>query len=544
MKNRSFSIMMASASILGSTMVGCSGAAIERPRAAAADPQTLASRIERLLGDKDVGPALMLAERLVEAEPRNAAARALLGRAYLANGRYLSARTAFNDALTLGNRDPRTIVSLALSHAGMGDLDRARRLLADHIANLPAGDYGLAMAMAGDPREGVRALLEAVQAPDASVKTRQNLAYALAMAGAWGQARLIAGQDLSARDAETRIGQWSQAAMQGSPAERVVAMIGVAPRGDDAGLPVRLALDTAPEPSHAPVRLAGVADLIADARTQVAQAAPVDAHAVPTPPVHAAAQAELAPAVQQAVAAPLPAPAAALAPAPRAAFAPGALASALARLPAPEPAASAPSPAIRPAFTPPAPAVAPAPTVTPAAMQAAFAQPAPLEPVTTATEAAPAPTQSAVRQSFRAHGAVAASAVPASNRTHWTAGIGMPASDARASDWVVQLGAFDSLAVAREKWQRISAGRETLRDFNSIYSLFTLGGRTFHRLAIRGFEDRGAAAAACAALKTKGQDCFVRLDDTQTTRLARAEAQKLGMQMAVALSAGRSHPAR
>lgn len=544
MKNRSFSIMMASAAILGSTMVGCSGAAIDRPRSAAADPQTLAPRIERLLGDKDVRPALTLAERLVEAEPRNATARALLGRAYLANGRYLSARTAFNDALTLGNRDPRTIVSLALSHAGMGDLDSARRLLANHIADLPAGDYGLAMAMAGDPREGVRALLEAVQAPDASVKTRQNLAYALAMAGAWGQARLIAGQDLSAREAETRIGQWSQAAMQASPADRVVAMIGVAPRGDDAGLPVRLALDATPESAHAPVRLAGVADLIADARTQVAQVAqvaPVDAAPLAdVAPAGNSAPAPAAPPVQQAAAMAMPDPALM----PRAAFAPNALADALARLPATEPAVPAPSATVRAAFTPSPSAVAPVPAVAPAAMRAAFAQPTPLEPVMAPTDGTPAPAQSAVRQSFRAHATLAAPSAPASSRAHWTAGIGAPASDARASDWVVQLGAFDSLAVAREKWQRISAGREALRDFNSIYSVFTRDGRTFHRLAIRGFEDRGAAAAACAALKAKGQDCFVRLDDTQTTRLARADAQKQRTQMAIAPSAGRSRPAR
>ncbi|GEM_PF-145210 len=546
MKNRTFSTMLASAAILGSTMVGCSGAGIERPRVAVSDAQTLAPRIERLLGDKDVGQALALAERLVEAEPRNGAARALLGRAYLANGRYLSARTAFNDALALGNRDPRTIVSLALSEAGLGDLDNARRLLASHIADLPAGDYGLAMAMAGDPREGVRALLEAVQAPDATVKTRQNLAYALAMAGAWGQARLIAGQDLSARDAEARIGQWSQVAVQGSAVDRVVAMIGVAPRGDDAGLPVRLALDATPEPARPAVRLASAADLIADARAHVAQTPAQDAPASEAAP---ATVSPLAPAtstaesVQQAVAPPV-------APTPSATFAPNALADALARLPATAPAAPAPSVAAQVAFAP-APAAAkasPAPAVAPAVLQAAFAQSAPVSaPVVQAAvhaDAAPAPTQKAVQQSFRAAGAVAAPAPAGSGRAHWTAGIGAPASDARASDWVVQLGAFDSLAVAREKWQRMSAGREVLRDFNSIHSQFTLNGRTFHRLAIRGFEDRGAATTACAALKASGQDCFVRLDDTQTTRLARAGGLTQDTQLAVASSAGRSRPAR
>ncbi len=46
-----------------------------------------------------------------------------------------------------------------------------------------------------------------------------------------------------------------------------------------------------------------------------------------------------------------------------------------------------------------------------------------------------------------------------------------------------------------------------------MHSTLALNGKTFYRLAIRGFEDRGAAASACGVLKTSGQDCFVRLDD-------------------------------
>ncbi len=102
-------------------------------------------------------------------------------------------------------------------------------------------------------REGVRALLEAV-VPDATAKTRQNLAYALALGGQWGQARLIAGQDLPAREAEARIGEWTQAFSTGSPSDRVVAMLGVSPRADDAGLPVWLALNDDARRSSGPAR--------------------------------------------------------------------------------------------------------------------------------------------------------------------------------------------------------------------------------------------------------------------------------------------------
>ncbi len=246
-------------------------------------------------------------------------------------------------------RDPRTIISLSLCESGLGNVEGARTLLASHIADLPAGDYGLAMAMAGDPREGVRALLEAVHAPDATVKTRQNLAYALAMAGGWGQARLIAGQDLAAKDAEARIGEWTRMFAQGSPSDRVVAMLGVSPRADDSGLPVQLALNAAPEQ---PVSLASVADLVQDTARETEAA-----------PVALAAAAPVAEAMPVKVAEP--------APAAKPVFGPEALAAILARAPA----VTAPKAdvALEPVELPSG--VKPAPTPVPAARQAPAAAP-------------------------------------------------------------------------------------------------------------------------------------------------------------------------
>lgn len=458
MQKQKLSILMASAAILGSSMVGCSGASLDRrPALSAQNAPALAPRVEKALAGKDFASALMQAEELVAATPNDPAARALLGRAYLANGRYASARTAFSDAVTLGNRDVRTIVSLALAETGLGNAEGARTLLASHISELPAADYGLAMTMAGDPKEGVRALLEAVKQPEATAQTRQNLAYALALAGAWGQARLVAGQDLAAREAEQRIGQWSIAAQNGDE-QRVAALLGVSPRGDDSGLPVRLALGGA---GSAPVQTAS-SDLIGEARQDVALAA-----------------AETAPAPADAVAE----------------FSPQAM------------------PAKPDSF-----AVA-------MTFDAARTSEAPL------IRASSDPMRQAVRAAFKRSAADDAQTLI--NRTGMSriAKLTAPTADAEASDWVIQLGAFDNAAVAKEKWARISRGRTGLGEFHQIHSEFSLNGRAFHRLAIRGFADHGSANALCKSLRAEGQACFVRLDDTDSTRMARSQA-KGGVQSA------------
>jgi len=448
MQTRTFSTLLASAAILGSSMVGCSGAHVnQRAALTAGDPAANAARIEQRLAGRDFARALIEAEALVAAQPGEAGHRAQLGRAYLANGRYASARQAFNDAMALGNRDPRTIVSLALAETGTGDAASARDLLAAHMQDLPAADYGLAMAMAGDPREGVRALLEASRQPGATAQTRQNLAYALALGGAWTQARLIAGRDLPARDAERRIGEWSRQMADNSPERRVVAMLGVAPRADDAGLPAQLALNQAAAP----------VDLAAAAADEVHAAAPVPAD-------EAAAREERI---------------AAFSPPPPPSTETLVVATALAGNDASAPLAHAPAEPMR------------------RTLRAAFQR----------TNNSP-------------------EAMVARSSMSRVAPVAGPATDAEASDWVVQLGAYDSEAVAREKWSRISRANHGLGAFSQIHSAFTHDGREYHRLAIRGFDDRAAAQSLCRSLKATGQACFVRLDDTQSTRMARAEAQR------------------
>jgi Flp pilus assembly protein TadD len=516
MMNRTFSTMMTSAVVLGSLMVGCSGGGQDRPKLTASDAQSVAPRIERMLADRDYDQALAAAEQLVTADPQNANARAILGRAYLANGRYISARMAFTDSMTLGNRDPRTIVSLSLVQSGLGDLDGARSLLSNHISDLPAGDYGLAMAMAGDPREGVRALLEAARAPDATATTRQNLAYALALAGAWGQARLIAGQDLPGRDAEARIGEWTQAFSTGSASSRVVAMLGVSPRTDDAGLPAQLALNATPE--AAPVQLASASDLIKGAaeRADPAPVAPTKA-AEPVPaPVQVAALSPAAPSVPVKITEFKPKPNEAAPPAAKPAFSSAAIAAVLAKPPA-APLSMASAAEQLETVDRGQPALDTGPAPAPAArLQAPAAQ-----PILKAAFTPAATPRETLKHAFTQPGAAAPMA--ASARGNWTAGLGKPAT--KPSNWVVQLGAFDSAALAKSQWTKISQSRGALKDYGTVHSTVQVNGRTFYRLAVRGFENRGAAWATCGVLRTSGQDCFVRLDDQGTASAERGSGR-------------------
>lgn len=451
MKKQTLSTLLASGIILGSGMVGCSSAGINsRVALGANNPGLVAPRIEKELANKDYARALMLAEQLVASEPKDAGHRALLGRAYLANGRYASARTAFKDAMTLGNRDVRTIVSLALSETGLGNAAAARQLLSENIDSLPAADYGLAMAMAGAPQEGVRALLEATKQPDATAQTRQNLAYALALGGAWGQARLIAGQDMTAREAEARIGQWSQATQAGNDQQRVFAMVGVSPRGDDAGLPAQLALNM----DGAPVQMAAAStDLVGQARAD-AQAEPVADE--PAPVAVPVAVADAKPASPDTVAVAM-------------------------------------------------------------AFDSSTSMPVPL------IRASSDPMRQAARAAFQRSEANGTQAlIGRASMSRIARIVSTPVKDAETSDWVIQLGAFDSEAVAQEKWARISRGKPSLGKFHQIHSEFAMNGHAFHRLAVRGFGDRASAYQMCHSLRADGQACFVRLDDTDSTRMARA----------------------
>ena len=237
MKRSALSKAALSSLIVATTMVGCTGAAF-RPSAIAApkqNPVRATAAIEKALAGRDGARAVAAAELAVQAAPQDANYRQLLGRAYIASGRFVSAEAALSDAMTLGNRDPRTIISLALVKVALGKNDAARELLATNADIVPASDYGLAMAMAGDPGEGVRILSEAIHDPSATARTRQNLAYAYALAGRWKDARVMAGLDLDPLAANQRIAQWAQTAAPDFAQQRIAGLMGVTFDGNDVG---------------------------------------------------------------------------------------------------------------------------------------------------------------------------------------------------------------------------------------------------------------------------------------------------------------------
>lgn len=428
MKRNTFAKAAISSLLVATTMVGCTGAAF-RPSASVVqqkgNPTKLAIAAEKALADRDGDKAVTAAEAAVQLAPQNAAYRQLLGRAYVLAGRFVSAETALTDAMTLGNSDARTIVSLALVQVAQGRADAARSLLLAHADTVPAGDYGLAMAMAGDASEGVRILSEAIHDPSATARTRQNLAYAYALAGRWKDARMIVGMDLDPLAANKRISDWAQIAEPSAAPQRVAALMGVTIDAGDAGQPVALALAPA----------AGV---------------PVEMAAAPS---------DLAP------------------------------------LPQTQPDAPVQTAMVEPAA---APVVEAAPVAQPAPVRVAAG-----DFIVEDRRAKP------VAAKARAKAQVAAASTPVPVARMQQAAFIKPVS-AGASNWVVQLGAYDTAAIAKEKWMNMAGRNSTLAAFPVLTSQATVKGKPYHRLAISGFASRADALTACRTIQSQHGQCFVR----------------------------------
>lgn len=74
---------------------------------------------------------------------------------------------------------------------------------------------------------------------------------------------------------------------------------------------------------------------------------------------------------------------------------------------------------------------------------------------------------------------------------------------------LVQIGAFDSGAIAESEWGRISGRYADLFAGKApVVQQHKAGGRTFYRLRIAGFESRDEARKFCAALIAAGNDCI------------------------------------
>lgn len=290
MNMRAIAGLSLSALMLGGTMLACSqgGIATASSRDASAAAKTAAKNAEKAnkaLAKGDANKAIGFAEAAVALMPQNTDYRSLLAGAYLKAGRFTSAHAAYADLLQLTPGNGKAALNLALAMIAEGQWDEARQTLEAHASVVPAGDRGLAVALAGDPATGVELLTAAARSPDADAKTRQNLALALALAGRWVEAREVVGIDLAPTDADARMVQWAAFAKPVGAADQVAALLGVMPVKDP-GRPVALALNAA-----VPVAAMAAAEPVeAPVATSEPVAAPEAVAAVEAPPSSGAAR--------------------------------------------------------------------------------------------------------------------------------------------------------------------------------------------------------------------------------------------------------------
>lgn len=460
--NRALALKLAASTILvGSVLVSCSA------HGGGGRPQSLSSSSQKALAAGKTDKALEKAEAAVALDPRNPELRKTLAQAYLANGRFASARQSLDDALALGDASARTVISLALMHVAEGRTNAAQALLEQHRETIPASDYGLALALAGDTKTGVEVLAQLIRSGDNAPKVRQNLAFAYALDRRWREAQIMAGQDLDPQVAQQRIAEWARIAHPDARAQRVASVLGVTPAAMDPGQPVMLALSATPS--------------MGEVATQIGQQAMAPAAGpIELPPVEDKPM-ELAGVESVSVPASEPAPVMAEA-APAVAAAPsGAIVAPL--LTAREIVQPLPASYRRKAVRKLRPemvakrqmiveqekvqvAMAPAPKPAP--------KPAP-------AKAAPAP---AVFQK--------ASFSPVSNGA-----------------FAVQLGVFSSAANANRAWVGYSAKHKDLAAFSKVAVPTTVGARTLHRLTANGFADEKSARAMCAQVRSGGGECII-----------------------------------
>ncbi len=185
--------------------------------------------------------AVNRAERAVALIPNNAPYRSLLGRAYVAAGRFTSAETSFADALALEPGNAKYALNLALMKIARGDNGAAMGLLEEHRLMIAPADYGLALALSGDISGAITTLQEAARGPEANAKTRQNLGLAYALGGRWIEARVVASQDLSPDMVDARMGEWALMASPRAAWDQIAGLLRVTPVADS-GQPAQLAL--------------------------------------------------------------------------------------------------------------------------------------------------------------------------------------------------------------------------------------------------------------------------------------------------------------
>ncbi|WP_336985783.1 tetratricopeptide repeat protein [Altererythrobacter aquiaggeris] len=421
-----------------------------------AAPQSAASasKAEHALAKGATSQAIQHAEAAVLGDPRNAAFRAMLGAAYLEAGRFESAATSFDDAMSLGDTGARTALSFALAKAATGDYAKSIAVLDDWQADIAAADLGLALALSGEPDRGVQVLANALRGGENTPKVRQNLAYAYALQGNWRAARLMAAEDVPADQLDARISQWAQMAKPEDFQKRVAGLLS-APIITDSGQPLQLALVNTPSAEQMAVEAA------AYSQPQVAGAAPV------TGGSYAFAQ-----------------PAGELPPTSDVGFVADA-AIPVREVPVPVAAVS----------EYPAQAIA-----TPETFEDAFDTPAPsgASPAAVLMDTVRFVNSAAVQTAPARLGATVAA-----ERSRVADG-----SDTTASgDHLVQLGSFASERGAKRAWGIYAKRYPQLSQHDMVISKAIVRGKTYWRVSAAGFGKR-AANSMCSTVKGQGHGCY------------------------------------
>ncbi|MBV9842055.1 MAG: tetratricopeptide repeat protein [Sphingomonadaceae bacterium] len=454
----SWAKLACSSLVLGTLAIGCTPTANLHPDTlASSGPKATklaarsAAQAKAYLAAHKPAKAIAPAETAVAAAPENVGYRVLLGQAYLQAGRFASAETALGQALTLDPASPSAGLNLALAQVAEGKQTDARATLQQVREGIAPADLGLALALAGAREDAVNTLAGVARSPQSTPKVRQNLAFALALAGRWKEARAVAAQDLAPNDVDARLKQWATLAEPKSANDQVASVLGVHPAADP-GEPTMLAL-AQPATSTA-VAAADPAPL----------AAPVQAR-------------DTAPVASVAAADPAPAPAAA----------PTIVADATP--------AGGGSPAVS-YFYPGEDDVTH--FVTPTGNPRVSSS----KPMVTADEATP-------RVSLRKPVAVAAS-TPKTPKLLARREAPKAWPHAAGGDFVVQLGAYSRSDAVQAAW---ATDGHYLQAAAFTPSSATYAGprhRQLYRLSIAGFKSHDEAFDVCLRIRAKGGRCFVR----------------------------------
>ena len=237
-RNSTFIRLAVTTALASTALAGCSGK-IAPSFAESSD------KAEVALAKGKADKAVTHAEAAVLASPRDAYARTLLGNAYLEAGRFASAAQSFEDAIALGDTSPRTTISLSLALTGMGDRAKAIHVLERQEDAIDPADFGLAIALAGQPQRGVHVLSNTLRAGNNTAKVRQNLAYAYAMSGQWREARIMVAEDVPADQVGERMAEWGAIARPEQYRVRVASLLKTQ-IVNDPGQPAMLALNNNP----------------------------------------------------------------------------------------------------------------------------------------------------------------------------------------------------------------------------------------------------------------------------------------------------------